>query len=261
LRGTRVSTQFYSRKSRKVGCSIRKLIPDGDGVVNSSLITDGTAKRKIGNEKMTAHPFQLAKKTNSDSAKLNMQKKADAKKVAHHKAVNRNWKECKVWCDVGRRSRADDDSPRPQFQKRAIQFEPLEEPGPVLSQFNRVSNPLGVYKSMLGGEITLYLLRKATNDYIAEFWSSRKTPPSRKVGGKPEGRLIGPRLPAGGFVTDQELVASFGIQFLIGYHRLPELSMFWEQQPDAGLGLGIIQQAMTRERFKFITKHRACASP
>jgi hypothetical protein len=190
-----------------------------------------------------------------------MQKKADAKKVAQHKAVNRNWKECKVWGDVGRQSRADDDSPRPQFQERAIQFAPLEEPGPVLSQFNRFSNPLGVFKSMLGGEDTLYLLREATNDYIAEFWSSRKTPPSRKVGGKPEGRLIGPRLPAGGFVTDHELIAFFGIQFLIGYHRLPELSMFWEQQPDTGLGLGIIQQAMTRERFKFISKHIACASP
>jgi hypothetical protein len=179
-----------------------------------------------------------------------MQKKADPKKVAHHKAVNRNWKECKVWCDVGRRSRADDDSPKPQFQERAIQFAPLEGPGPVLSQFNGISNPLGVFKSMLGGEDTLYLLREATNDYIAEFWRSRKTPPSRKVGGKPEGRLIGPRLPAGGFVTDHELVAFLCHTVLIGYHRLPEMSMFWEQQPDAGLGLGIIQQAMTREQFK-----------
>ncbi|XP_046650999.1 piggyBac transposable element-derived protein 3-like [Daphnia pulicaria] len=39
------------------------------------------------------------------------------------------------------------------------------------------------------------------------------------------------------------------------------MSMFWEQQPDAGLGLRIIQQAITRERFKFITKHIARASP
>jgi hypothetical protein len=29
---------------------------------------------------LTAHPFRLAKKMNSDSAKLNMQKNADAKK-------------------------------------------------------------------------------------------------------------------------------------------------------------------------------------
>jgi hypothetical protein len=177
---------------------------------------------------LTVYPFRLAKKTNSISAKLNIQKKADGKKVAHHKAVNRNWKECKFWGDDGRRSRDDDDSPRPKFQEWAIQFAPLEEPGPVLSQFNRFSNPLGFFKSMLGGEDPLYLLREATNDYIAEFRSSRKTPPSRKVGGKPEGRLIGPRLPAVGFVTDHELVVFFGIQFLIGYRRLPELSMFWE---------------------------------
>jgi hypothetical protein len=29
---------------------------------------------------------------------------------------------------------------------------------------------------MLGGEDTLYLLREATNDYIAEFWRSTKMP-------------------------------------------------------------------------------------
>lgn len=257
-------TRSKTRRPNRAGSSSETADPDGEvtryfsgkkvGLTNATL-------RCRGPRVLTANPFRLAKKTNSDSAKLNMQKKADAKKVAHHKAVNRNWKECKGWGDVVRRSRDDDDSPRPQFQERAIPFAPLEEPGPVLSQFSPISNPHGVFKSMLGGEDTLYLLREATNDYIAEFWSSRKTPPSRKVGGKPEGRLIGPRLPAGGFVTDHELAAFFGIQFLIGYHRLPELSMFWEQQPDAGLGLGIIQQAMTRERFKFISKHIACASP
>jgi hypothetical protein len=41
------------------------------------------------------------KKTNSDSTKLNMQKKVDAKKVNHHKAVNWNLKECKVWGTLG----------------------------------------------------------------------------------------------------------------------------------------------------------------
>jgi hypothetical protein len=48
--------------------------------------------------------FDWPKKTNLDSAKLNIQKKADAKKVANHKAINQKWKECKVWGDVGRRS-------------------------------------------------------------------------------------------------------------------------------------------------------------
>jgi hypothetical protein len=30
-------------------------------------------------------------------------------------------------------------------------------------------------------------------------------------------------------------------------------------QPDSGYGLGIVHQATTRERFKFISKHLACA--
>ena len=53
-------------------------------------------------------------------------------------------------------------------------------------------------------------------------------------------------------VTMNELVTFLGIQMLIGYHRLPELSIYWEQQPDSGNALGIIQQMMTRERFRFL---------
>jgi hypothetical protein len=60
-------------------------------------------------------------------------------------------------------------------------------------------------------------------------------------------------------VDRYELVAFLGIQFLVGYHRLPELSIHWERQPDTGYGLGIVHQAITRERFKFISKHLACA--
>jgi hypothetical protein len=93
---------------------------------------------------------------------------------------------------------------------------------------------------MLGGESTLYFLQEAKNDYIAEFCNKRMTTPSTKVGGKPDGRQIGPRLPAGGFVRDHELAALFYIQF---FDVL--LSMYLEQQPDTGLGLGIILQVMT----------------
>jgi hypothetical protein len=98
------------------------------GLTNATL-------RCRGPRVLTVYPFRLAKKTNSISAKLNMQKKADAKKVAHHKVVNRNWKECKVWGDDGRRSRGDDDLPRPKFQERAIQFAPLEEPVESIQSF------------------------------------------------------------------------------------------------------------------------------
>jgi hypothetical protein len=44
----------------------------------------------------------------------------------------------------------------------------------------------------------------------------------------------------------------------MGYHELQELSMYWERQPDSGYGLGIVHQAITRERFKFISKLLAC---
>jgi hypothetical protein len=35
--------------------------------------------------------------------------------------------------------------------------------------------------------------------------------------------------------------------------------MYQERQPDSGYGLGILHQAMTREHFKFISKHLICA--
>jgi hypothetical protein len=35
--------------------------------------------------------------------------------------------------------------------------------------------------------------------------------------------------------------------------------MYWERKPNSGYGLGIVHQAMKRERFKFISKHFARA--
>ncbi len=35
--------------------------------------------------------------------------------------------------------------------------------------------------------------------------------------------------------------------------------MYWEGLPDSSYGLGIVHQPMTRERFKFISNHLACA--
>jgi hypothetical protein len=60
-------------------------------------------------------------------------------------------------------------------------------------------------------------------------------------------------------VTMDELVTLLGIQMLISYRRLPELSMYWEQQPGSGNELGIIQQVLKRERFRLISRHLACS--
>jgi hypothetical protein len=50
-------------------------------------------------------------------------------------------------------------------------------------------------------------------------------------------------------VSTDDLVTFLGIQMLISYNRLPELSMFWEQQLDSENTLRIIQQAISHERF------------
>ena len=42
---------------------------------------------------------------------------------------------------------------------------------------------------------------------------------------------------------------------------MPELEHYWEIEPDTGFGLGLFPQSMTRERFKFISKHIAITSP
>lgn len=209
---------------------------------------------------LTAHPSMLAKRMNSEPVKLNTRNRADAKEIAHQKAINRNWKEVRHW-SVWRQSRVDDDVPGLMYQEKAIKFAPVAPEGTVLSEFNPTFAPINVFMQMLGGCSTLDFLLEATNSYIRSSWryDLKGRPPSRKIGGKPEGKKK-PEMPIDGLVTRHELCAFLGIQFLIGYHRLPELSMFWERQPDSGFGLGIVQQAMTRERFKFISKHIACAN-
>jgi hypothetical protein len=66
-------------------------------------------------------------------------------------------------------------------------------------------------------------------------------------------------------LADEGKCSDIFIQMPISYHRLAEISMYWEQQLDSGNALGIIQQVMTRERFQFIStpfnlsKHLACS--
>jgi hypothetical protein len=47
----------------------------------------------------------------------------------------------------------------------------------------------------------------------------------------------------------------------ISYYCLPELSVYWEQQPNSGNALGIIQRVRraSRERFRFISRHLTCS--
>ena len=82
----------------------------------------------------------------------------------------------------------------------------------------------------------------STNDYIEEHWTEKsRRPPTRKVGGRPEGTRVGPLADGDdGYVKQAELVSFLGLNMLIGYHQLPEHWLYWSQEPD--LGLGIVQQ-------------------
>jgi hypothetical protein len=44
-------------------------------------------------------PNRAAKKANSDHAKLNMQKKSDGKRISESEAINRLYREVKIWND------------------------------------------------------------------------------------------------------------------------------------------------------------------
>ncbi len=143
----------------------------------------------------------------------------------------------------------DDENQETQYRQYSYPFTPEEPVGPVFSKFHPGDTPLHIFWSMLGGFQTFDLLLEKTNKRIRDSWNyvEKGNPPSRRFGGRPEGRQSSEMLP-GGLVDKYELVAFLGIQFLMGYHRLPELSMYWERQPDTGYGLGIVHQAMTHER-------------
>ena len=207
--------------------------------------------------------------TSSDSAKLNMQEKTDSNQIDQTKETTRDWRKVKIWGNVK------SNNGTPAFQEKAHPFKHNESHiGVQPSEFERLHkhDPCNFFLRMLGkttpgvGHSTLNQILNATNDYISVTLNdeSKICPPTRKIGGKPEGEcFIGSVIPARGYVTGGELVSFLGIQFIMGYHRLPKLHLFWEQQPDSGLfdDLGIIQQTMTRERYKFISKHITCGSP
>ena len=253
-----------TRSTAKVGCS-------SDGQVTDDEVTRYFARKKIGltNVKLRhrgprsskGHPSMAPKKVNSDAVKLRMQQKADAKLIAHNKAINKHWKGVSYWTDVEEDyEENDDENQGPQYRQYSYPFTAKEPGGPVFSKFHPCDTPLHIFWSMLGGFQTFDLLLEKTNKRVRDSWNyvEKGNPPSRRFGGRPEGRQSSEMLP-GGLVDRYELVAFLGIHFLMGYHRLAELSMYWERQPDTGYGLGIVHQATTRERFKFISKHLACA--
>jgi hypothetical protein len=61
------------------------------------------------------HPSMATKKVNSDAVKLRMKRKADAKLIAHHIAINKHWKGVNYWTDVDKDNRENyDENLEPQ---------------------------------------------------------------------------------------------------------------------------------------------------
>jgi hypothetical protein len=89
-------------KRRRMTRSTAKVGFSSDGQVADDEVTRYFARKKIGLTKAKlrprgpriskGHPSMTPKKVNSDAVKLRMQRKADAKLIAHHKAINKNWK-------------------------------------------------------------------------------------------------------------------------------------------------------------------------
>jgi hypothetical protein len=108
-----------TRSTAKVGCS-------SDGQVTDDEVTRYFARKKIGltNAKLRhrgprsskGHPSMAPKKVNSDGVKLRMQK-ADAKLIAHNKAINKHWKGVSYWTDVEEDyEENDDENQGPQYR-------------------------------------------------------------------------------------------------------------------------------------------------
>ncbi|KAJ8936520.1 hypothetical protein NQ318_022608 [Aromia moschata] len=57
-------------------------------------------------------------------------------------------------------------------------------------------------------------------------------------------------------LTIEELLAFIGINFLMAYHRLPAWKQYWNTSED--LGLPVVADCMTRNRFEEILKYLHC---
>jgi hypothetical protein len=122
------------------------------------------------------------KKVDSDAVKLRMQRKADAKLIARHKAINKHWKGVSYWTDVEEDYQENDvENQEPQYRQYSYPFTAKEPGGPVFSKFHPCDTPLHIFWSMLGGFQTFDILLEKTNKRIRDSWNyvEKGNPPSR----------------------------------------------------------------------------------
>ena len=120
-----------------------------------------------------------------------------------------------------------------------------EDPGTQRSVFaGSKGRPLDYFYRMLGrtddgaggDNETVTMIYEATNESIRDWYDFDKDlkgerMPKPIIRGKASGVRPTFDRDSDEYISRSGLVSFLGIQFLISYHRLPELSMFWEQQP------------------------------
>ena len=265
----------YAPPRRVRTCKSKKdqpAVPSKDIAASNAEVNWYFAMRKPGltsdvlRTRSARKPNVQGKRVNSDRARLQMQKNYRNKMIEQAQDVNPHWYQVDVWRDGETRV------PRSVPTYNAYRFVE-KDPGTQRAVFaGSKGRPLDYFYKMLGrtddvaggDNDTVTMIYEATNESVRERYDFDKDPegekmPKPKNRGKASGVRPGYNRNSEEFISRSELISFLGIQLLISYHRLPELSMFWEQQPDAGLGLGVVQQSMARERFRFISKYLAVA--
>ncbi|EFX81329.1 hypothetical protein DAPPUDRAFT_242192 [Daphnia pulex] len=100
------------------------------------------------------------KKVNSDAVKLRMQRKADAKLIAHHKAINKHWKGVSYWTDVEEDYQEnDDENQEPKYRQHSYKFTAKEPVGP---------------KRQINGSETPGITLKKANHHLGDLEADQK---------------------------------------------------------------------------------------
>ena len=162
-----------------------------------------------------------------------MQKKADGKKIRESKALNQLYREVKIW------NHGDSRHGRGNFQEQAYPFMVDQSKIGVRIEFFGLKLGKGLIRWCLSESFWLTQLvwkrqrddwsyRKANKRlYRSECWAiERDQSPTRQViGGRPEGARVGPLAEFDDrYVTEAKLLSFLGLNFLMGYHRVPELA-------------------------------------
>ena len=185
----------------------------------------------------TKDPSRVAKRKNSEKQTRKAQLDRIQEKAVEQRRTDRNWRRVREWKKLGRR----EGDWIPVVPERCL-TEYKAAPGGVRRvTFYRCKYPHEFFLEMLGGEAEFIpLIRAATNDSICVNYGYDEKYPKN-------------------FTDGWELLNFLGIQLLMGYHRLPDMDLYWSGDVDVGVGL--VQNVMSRDRFKIISSNLHVVQP